>query len=86
MDPTQVDAVPHLQVPDWQVSPELLQAAAVPHLQVPLSQVSVVPVQASTVEEHLQALFVASQNFPEVWLTQVGAVPHLQTPDWHVSP
>ena len=81
MDPTQVDAVPHLQVPDWHVSPELLQAAAVPHLQVPLSQVSVVPLQASTVEEHLQTLLAASQYVPDVCPTQVDAVPHLHAPD-----
>ena len=80
-EPTHVAAVPHLQVPDWQVSPELLHAAAVPHLHVPLSQVSVVPLHASTVDEHLHTLFAASQYAPDVAPTQVDAVPHLHAPD-----
>ena len=59
--PTQEAAVPHLQTPETQVSPELLHASPVPHLHTPLVQVSVVPLQESTVEEHLQTLLVASQ-------------------------
>jgi hypothetical protein len=64
--PAQVEAVPHLQDPELQVSPALSHAVLVPHLHTPLSQVSVVPLQAETVDEHLQTLFVASQYDPDV--------------------
>ena len=84
--PTQESAVPHLQTPETQVSPELLHASFVPHLQTPSVQVSVVPLQALTVEEHLQTLLVASQYDPDVCPTQVEAVPHLQVPESQVSP
>ena len=60
-NPTQEEAVPHLQEPELQVSPELVHASPVPHLQTPLVQVSVVPLHASTVAEHLQTLLGASQ-------------------------
>ena len=84
--PTQVEAVPHLHVPESQVSPELLQASLVPHLQTPLVQVSEVPLHEATVDEHLQTLLVASQYDPVVCPTQVAAVPHLQDPELQVSP
>ena len=58
--PTHDEAVPHMQVPDGQVSSALVHAAPVPHLHVPLSQVFVVPLHAATVEEHLQTLLAAS--------------------------
>ena len=63
--PAQEDAVPHMQDPELQDSPELLHALPVPHLHTPLSQVSVVPLQAETVDEHLHTLFVASQRDPD---------------------
>ena len=84
--PTQVDAVPHIQVPEVQVSPELLHASLVPHLHTPLSQVSEVSLQASTVDEHLHTLLAASQYSPVVWPTQVDEVPHIQVPETQVSP
>ena len=59
--PTQDEEEPHMQVPETQVSPALVQASPVPHLQTPLVQVSVVPLHASTVAEHLQTLFAESQ-------------------------
>jgi PhoPQ-activated pathogenicity-related protein len=84
--PTQVDAVPHKQDPELQVSPELLHESAVPHLQTPLVQVSDVPLQETTVAEHLHTLFVASQYDPVVSPEQLEAVPHLQLPELQVSP
>ena len=84
--PEQVAAVPHLQEPETQVSPEILQASDEPHLQTPAVQVSDVPLQAETVAEHLQRLFAASQYDPVVCPTQVEAVPHLQVPEEQDSP
>ena len=59
----------------------MLHASFVPHLHTPLVQVSEVPLQAATVDEHLQILFVESQNDPDVWPAQLEAVPHLHVPD-----
>ena len=59
--PEQLEAVPHMQVPELQVSPDILQASPVPHLQTPLLQVSDVPLQEVTVDEHLHVLLEASQ-------------------------
>ena len=64
-NPTQDEAVPHMQVPELQVSPELLHASPVPHLQTPLVQVSDTPLHAATVAEHLQTLLAASQYDPD---------------------
>ena len=73
--------MPHLQVPELQVSPDMLQASFVPHLQTPLVQVSDVPLQAATDAEHLQTLLEASQYEPDVCPEHEEAVPHLQDPD-----
>ena len=70
-----------MHVPELHVSPEMLQASDEPHLQTPFVQVSVVPLHASTVAEHLQTLFAASQYDPDVWPEHEDAVPHLQDPD-----
>ena len=59
--PAQVEMLPHIQEPETQVSPEILQASPVPHLHTPLVQVSDVTLQEFTVAEHLQTLLLASQ-------------------------